>query len=76
MGLALCDQLCDQRRDDHGQARMMDLFGRSRQQAGPHAMIDSGRERNRQAFFALVSRHLKGLYHFVRHELRYREARR
>jgi RNA polymerase sigma factor (sigma-70 family) len=38
------------------------------------AMIDSAPERNRQAFFALVSRHLKGLYHFVRHELRYLEA--
>jgi RNA polymerase sigma factor (sigma-70 family) len=41
---------------------------------GPRAMIDSARERNRRAFFALVSRHLKGLHHFVRHELRYLEA--
>ena len=37
--------------------------------AGPRAMIDSARERNRRAFFALVSRRLKGLQHFVRHQL-------
>jgi RNA polymerase sigma factor (sigma-70 family) len=42
--------------------------------AGPRAMIVSARERNRRAFFALVSRHLKALHHFVRHELRYLEA--
>jgi len=42
--------------------------------AGPHAMIDSACERNRRAFLALVSRHLKRLHHFVRHELRYLKA--
>jgi RNA polymerase sigma factor (sigma-70 family) len=31
-------------------------------------------ERNREMFFSVVGRHLKGLHHFVRHELAYRES--
>ena len=42
---------------------------------GPRAMIDLGAASAIAGqFFALVSRHLKGLHHFVRHELRYLEA--
>jgi RNA polymerase sigma factor (sigma-70 family) len=31
-------------------------------------------QRNRELFFSVISQHLKGVYHFVRHELAYAEA--
>jgi RNA polymerase sigma factor (sigma-70 family) len=54
--------------DDHGSHAPTGTKGRERKDA------EASGQRSRELFFSLLGRYLPGLYHFVRRELRYREA--